>query len=138
MISKWSPNNPRLWTSERRQDPGLVAHRDFALRKQSQSHRTTPGLYGQRPAPAPKRPMEGHTKMSKRGVEMLRTAFFHSAFSAAHNDPELRAYYQRKRAQGKTHQVALTHLMRILTRRLVAVLRSGKPYQSHYNLKNAA
>jgi len=40
--------------------------------------------------------------------------------------------------QGKTHEVALRHLMRILTRRLVAVLRSGKPYQSHYNLKNAA
>jgi transposase len=81
---------------------------------------------------------KGHTKMSKRGVEMLRTAFFQSAFSAAHNDPELRAYYQCKRAQGKTHEVALSHLMRILTRRLVAVLRSGKPYQSHYNLKNAA
>ena len=81
---------------------------------------------------------KGHTKMSKRGVEMLRTAFFQSAFSAAHNDPKLRAYYQGKRAQGKTHQVARSHLMRILTRRLVAVLRSGKPYQSHYNLKNAA
>jgi transposase len=81
---------------------------------------------------------KGHTKMSKRGVEMLRTAFFQSAFSAAHNDPELRTYYQCKRAQGKTHEVALSHLMRILTRRLVAVLRSGKPYQSHYNLKNAA
>jgi transposase len=81
---------------------------------------------------------KGHTKMSKRGVEMLRTAFFQSAFSAAHNDPELRTYYQCKRAQGKTHEVALSHLMRILTRRLVAVLRTGKPYQSHYNLKNAA
>jgi hypothetical protein len=39
--------------------------------------------------------------MSKRGVEMLRTAFFQSAFSAAHTDPELRTYYQCKRAQGK-------------------------------------
>jgi transposase len=85
---------------------------------------------------------KGHTKMSKRGVEMLRTAFFQSAFSATQNDPELRAYYQRKRAKGKSHEVALSHLMRILTRRLVAVLRSGKPYQSNYNLtltlKNAA
>jgi transposase len=83
---------------------------------------------------------EGHTKMSKRGVEMLRTAFFQSAFSAAQSDPELRTYYQRKRAQGKKHEVALSHLMRILTRRLVAVLRSGKPYQPNYNLtlKNAA
>jgi transposase len=83
---------------------------------------------------------KGHTKMSKRGVEMLRTAFFQSAFSAAQSDPELRSYYLRKRAQGKKHEVALSHLMRILTRRLVAVLRSAKPYQSNYNLalKNAA
>jgi transposase len=77
---------------------------------------------------------KGHTKMSKRGVEMLRTAFFQCAFSAAQHDPQLRAYYQHKRAQGKKHEVAITHLMRILTRRLVAVLRSGRPYQPHYNL----
>jgi transposase len=83
---------------------------------------------------------EGHTKMSKRGVEMLRTALFQCAFSASRHDPELRAFYLRKRAQGKHHEVALSHLMRILTRRLVAVLRSGQPYQSnHYlSLQNAA
>jgi len=83
---------------------------------------------------------KGHTKMSKRGVEMLRTAFFQSAFSAAQHDPELRLYYQRKRAQAKNHEVAISHLMRILTRRLVAVLRSQKPYQPnhHLTLPNAA
>jgi transposase len=82
---------------------------------------------------------EGHTKMSKRGVEMLRTAFFQCAFSASQHDPQLRVYYQHKRAQGKRHEVALTHLMRILTRRLVAVLRSGKPYRpNQIALKNAA
>jgi transposase len=72
---------------------------------------------------------KGQTKMSKRGVETLRTAFFQAAFSAAQHDPELRAFYQRKRAQGKSHQLALSHLMRILTRRLVAVLRSQQPYR---------
>jgi transposase len=83
---------------------------------------------------------KGQTKMSKRGVETLRTAFFQAAFNAAQHDPELKAFYQRKRSQGKTHHVALSHLMRILTRRLVAVLRSAKPYQSNLNpqLKNAA
>ena len=83
---------------------------------------------------------KGQTRMSKRGVETLRTAFFQAAFSAAQHDPELKAFYQRKRSEGKTHHVALSHLMRILTRRLVAVLRSGKPYQSNYHLdlKNAA
>jgi transposase len=83
---------------------------------------------------------KGQTKMSKRGVEMLRTALFQCAFSASQHDPELRSFYQRKRAQGKHHEVALSHLMRILTRRLVAVLRSGKPYQPnlHLTLQNAA
>jgi transposase len=83
---------------------------------------------------------KGQTRISKRGVETLRTAFFQAAFSAAQHDPELKAFYQRKRTQGKTHHVALSHLMRILTRRMVAVLRSGQPYQSNLNfpLQNAA
>jgi transposase len=77
---------------------------------------------------------KGHTKMSKRGVEILRTAFFQSALSASQTDPELRSFYLRKRAQGKKHEVAISHLMRILTRRLVAVLRSSKQYCSNYQL----
>jgi transposase len=83
---------------------------------------------------------KGQTKMRKRGVETLRTAFFQAAFNTSQSDSELKSFYQRKRAEGKTHHVALSHLMRILTRRLVAVLRSGQPYQSNYNLKlkNAA
>jgi transposase len=72
---------------------------------------------------------KGQTKMSKRGVEPLRTAFFQAAFNASQSDPELRTYYLRKRAQSKCHHLALTHLMRILTRRLVAVLRSQQPYR---------
>ncbi len=72
---------------------------------------------------------KGQTKMSKRGVETLRTAFFQAAFSASQSDPEIRAFYQRKRAEGKAHQLALSHLMRILTRRMVAVLRSQQPYK---------
>ncbi len=67
--------------------------------------------------------------MSKRGVEPLRTAFFQAAFNASQHDPELRSYYLRKRAQNHCHHVALTHLMRILTRRLVAILRSQQPYK---------
>ena len=83
---------------------------------------------------------KGQTKMSKRGVEPLRTAFFQAAFSASQSDPELRSYYLRKRAQHHCHHVALTHLMRILTRRLVAVLRSQEPYKPKevFPLQNAA
>ena len=83
---------------------------------------------------------KGQTKMSKRGVAALRTAFFQAAFSASQSDPELRAFYLRKRAQGKEHKVVLSHLMRILTRRLVAILRSQQPYRplELAPLKNAA
>jgi transposase len=82
---------------------------------------------------------QGQTKMSKRGVEPLRTAFFQAAFNAAQHDPELRSFYLRKRAQGKCHDLAISHLMRILTRRLVAVLRSQQPYRpKQLVLKNAA
>jgi hypothetical protein len=73
--------------------------------------------------------------------QVLRTSFFQAAFSASVSDPHLKAFYQRKRAQGKPHQVALRHLMRILTRRRVAVLRSGQPYDPNYHqqlLKKAA
>ena len=83
---------------------------------------------------------KGQTKMSKRGVETLRTALFQCAFNASRHDPELRAFYLRKRSEGKHHEVALSHLMRILTRRLVAVLRSQQPYRSKelVPFKNAA
>lgn len=83
---------------------------------------------------------KGQTKMSKRGVEPLRTALFQAAFNASQHDPELKSYHLRKRAQGKCHHLVLTHLMRILTRRLVAVLRSQQPYQPKELLpvKNAA
>lgn len=72
---------------------------------------------------------KGQSRMSKRGNRCLRTAMFQAAFCAVIHDEELRAYYQKKRAEGKHHKVALSHVMRILTRRLVAVLMSGKPYE---------
>ena len=74
----------------------------------------------------------GKTRMSKRGNRVLRMAFFQAAFCAVVHDEHLRAYYQRKRAEGKHHKVAISHVMRILARRLVAVLMSGKPYEVCY------
>lgn len=75
---------------------------------------------------------KGQSRMSKRGNRSLRTAFFQAAFCATMHDEQLRAYYQRKRDAGKPHKVAITHVMRILTRRLVAVLMTGKPYEVCY------
>ena len=55
-----------------------------------------------------------------------------AAFCATLHDTELRAYYDRKRAVGKEHKVAISHVMRIQLRRLVAVLKTEKPYEVCY------
>jgi len=81
---------------------------------------------------------EGCPRMSKRGIEPLRTAMFQAAFCGMLHDPGLRAYYEGKRRAGKPHKVAISHLMRVLTRRLVAVLKTGKPYEVCYATETIA
>ena len=50
------------------------------------------------------------------------------AFAALH-DPESRAYYDRKRSQGKKHNAALICLARRRTDVIYAMLRDGTCYQ---------
>ena len=123
------PERPRLWPATAAK---LVAYLPEEL-LQSGSNRTAAtrlqAFMGNDPRLKQSGQFKGQTRMSKRGVAPLRTAFFQAAFSASQHDPELKACDQRKRAQGKEHEVALSHLMRILTRRLVAVLRSQQPYR---------
>ena len=51
-------------------------------------------------------------KISKRGSPYLRHAIYQAAFVASNNDPVMRAYYQKKRAEGKHHYVALAGVER--------------------------
>lgn len=53
----------------------------------------------------------------------------HSAFAAL-RDPESRAYYDRKIAQGKRHNQALIALARRRSDVLYAMLRDGTLYQA--------
>jgi transposase len=71
-------------------------------------------------------------KMSKRGSPHLRRAFFLAANVAAFRDPALSAYYQRKKAEGKHHYVAVGAVARKLICIVYAVLRDNKPYVPHY------
>lgn len=57
-----------------------------------------------------------------------RNALFLSAFAALH-DPDSRAYYDRKRSQGKKHNAALICLARRRTDDIYAMLRDGTCYQ---------
>jgi transposase len=67
--------------------------------------------------------------ISKKGSKYLRTAIWQAAvYSLVHN-PNLRAFYEKKRSEGKPKQVAIGAVANKLTRIIYAVLRTGKEYQ---------
>jgi len=65
---------------------------------------------------------------SQRGNHALKSTLFLSAFASLH-DPTSRAYYDRKRAEGKRHNAALICLARRRVDVLYAMIRDRKPYQ---------
>jgi transposase len=71
--------------------------------------------------------IKGETR-SQRGNHALKSALFLSAFASL-ADPTSRAYYDRKRAQGKRHNAALVCLARRRVDVIFAMLRDRKPYQ---------
>jgi len=66
---------------------------------------------------------------ARSGNKHLKRALFLSAFAALRADPVSRAYYDRKRAQGKKHNAALICLARRRCDVLHAMLRTGSHYQ---------
>lgn len=67
--------------------------------------------------------------MSKRGSAYLRRALWGAAFVASWSDPELKAYYQRLRARGKPHRVAVGAVARKLCYLIFAILTENRPYE---------
>jgi len=63
------------------------------------------------------------------GNKHLKRALFLSAFAALRSDPVSRAYYNRKRAEGKRHNAALICLARRRTDVLYAMIKNQLPYQ---------
>lgn len=66
---------------------------------------------------------------SKKGNKNLKRSFFLSAFASL-NDPRSRAYYDKKRAEGKRHNQALIALARRRCDVLFAMLRDGTLYDA--------
>jgi transposase len=65
---------------------------------------------------------------SRRGNKQLKRAFYLAAFASLHQ-PESRAYYDKKRRQGKHHVAALVCLARRRIDVLFAMLRDGTLYE---------
>ena len=66
--------------------------------------------------------------VNRGGNKLLKNALFMAAFASLRADPESRAYYDRKRAEGKKHNAALICLARRKTDILYAMVRDHKRY----------
>jgi len=70
--------------------------------------------------------MNGESK-SRRGNHRLKNAMFLAAFASL-RAPESKAFYDRKRAEGKRHNAAIMCLARRRCNVILAMIRSGEPY----------
>lgn len=64
---------------------------------------------------------ENTGKMVKHGSSHLRYAIMNCAQTIVNNEPTFAAYYAKKRAEGKDHRVALTHVAKKLLRVIYAL-----------------
>jgi len=71
------------------------------------------------------------TRRSRRGNHRLKNAMFIAAFVATQHDPDARAYYLRKRVQGKEHNAAVICVARRRCNIILAMLKTQTPYQPH-------
>ena len=74
-----------------------------------------------------------HGKMSKRGNSNLRCALYLAAFVASNHDPELKAYYQKKRGEGKSHRLAVCAVSRKMCERIYSTVINDKLYEPRYS-----
>ncbi len=63
------------------------------------------------------------------GNHRLKNALFTAAFVAVQHDPDARAYYQRKRSEGKRHNAAVICVARRRCNIILAMLKTQTPYQ---------
>jgi len=70
-----------------------------------------------------------HNVMSKRGSPYLRKALFQAALIASRCDPVFKAFYDKKRAEGKHHLTAIGAVSRKLCYVIHAILTNNEPYE---------
>ncbi len=78
---------------------------------------------------------KGKGKMSKRGSRYLRTAAIQAAEIAAlvAKDPMFRSIYEKQKAKGKKHMVAISHVANKMLHVVFSVLKNQKPYEVRFN-----
>ena len=72
----------------------------------------------------------GNHRKGRGGNKVLKRVFYQSAFSSMRGVPESRAFYDRKRAEGKRHTQAVIALARRRVNVLWAMLRDGATFEA--------
>jgi transposase len=72
----------------------------------------------------------GNNRRMRGGNKTLKRVFYQSAFASLRGSPESRAFYDRKRAEGKRHTQALIALARRRVNVLWAMLRDGTTFEA--------
>lgn len=88
------------------------------------------GICGLAPVPRDSGRISGNLKRPRRYHRRLLRTCYLAAQSAARTDPASRAYYERKRAEGKHHRQAVLALARRRLNVLWAMLRDHTTYQT--------
>ena len=71
-------------------------------------------------------------KMVKHGSSHLRYAIMNCAQTVINNEPTFAAYYAKKRAEGKGHRVALSHIAKKLLRVIYTLQTKELPYNPEF------
>ena len=74
-----------------------------------------------------------HNRFSKRGSPYLRRAIWLAAVVAARFDPVFKAFYEKKRGEGKAYGTAIGAVARKLAYTIFAILKTNKPYEVRLN-----
>jgi transposase len=71
---------------------------------------------------------EGSYRISKRGSSILRFAIYHVAQAAVKFDPVFKAYYLKKKSEGKRHRVIIGHVTKKILRVIRSILKNNSTY----------
>ena len=81
--------------------------------------------------------VRGRTKVSPLANKSLKTLLHRGALSAIRNNQEIKAYYERKVAEGKPKMLVINAVRNKLITRIFACIRDGRKYQKNYIRKVA-
>jgi transposase len=76
--------------------------------------------------------IKGKSKVSKIGNKQIKTLLSNGANSASNWDPQIKAYYNKKIAEGKDHKLVINSISCKLVNRVFAVIKRQSPYVNIY------